>query len=160
LTHLPSHLRIAASTGDGVREPVASLLVDKALTMTPVPLLLNIYATVPLAWLLPASVGAVWLKEVIAYTMHGCPCGHFGDLVHSCACSSIQIIRYLARISGSQLDRIPSRFAALQIEVPRLSHEDLLSIAPGEGRASIRERVCAARRRFSARSLARRRRAG
>jgi magnesium chelatase family protein len=77
--------------------------------------------------------------------MNPCPCGPFGDLVHSCSCSSSQIARYLARISGPFLDRIPSRFAALQIEVPRLPHEDLLSIAPGESSAAVRERVCAAR---------------
>jgi magnesium chelatase family protein len=72
--------------------------------------------------------------------LHGFPCGHFGDLVHSCSCSSPQIARYLARISGSLLDRID-----IQIEVPRLPHDDLLSMVPGESSAAVRERVCAAR---------------
>jgi Magnesium chelatase, subunit ChlI len=70
--------------------------------------------------------------------LHGCPCGHFGDLVHSCSCSSPQIARYLARISGPLLDRID-----IQIEVPRLPHDDLLSMAPGATTASRR---CPARR--------------
>jgi magnesium chelatase family protein len=72
--------------------------------------------------------------------MHGCPCGHFGDVAHACSCSSGQIARYLARISGPLLDRID-----IQIEVPRLPHEELLSLAAGESSAPIRERVCAAR---------------
>jgi magnesium chelatase family protein len=72
--------------------------------------------------------------------MHGCPCGHFGDVAHACSCSSGQIARYLARISGPLLDRID-----IQIGVPRLPHEELLSLAAGESSAPIRERVCAAR---------------
>jgi magnesium chelatase family protein len=72
--------------------------------------------------------------------MHGCPCGHFGDPVHLCACSSSQIARYLARISGPLLDRID-----IQVEVPRLPEADLLSLAPGESGTAIRARVCAAR---------------
>jgi magnesium chelatase family protein len=79
-------------------------------------------------------------RFTLVAAMNPCPCGHFGDLVHSCSCSSSQIARYLARISGPLLDRID-----IQIEVPRLPHEELLSLAPGESSAAIRERVCAAR---------------
>jgi magnesium chelatase family protein len=79
-------------------------------------------------------------RFTLVAAMNPCPCGHFGDLVHSCSCSSPQIARYLARISGPLLDRID-----IQIEVPRLPHEDLLSLASGESSTAIRERVCAAR---------------
>jgi hypothetical protein len=34
--------------------------------------------------------------------LHGCPCGHFGDVAHACSCSSSQIARYLARIDWHQ----------------------------------------------------------
>ena len=79
-------------------------------------------------------------RFTLVAAMNPCPCGHFGDLIHSCSCSSPQIARYLARISGPLLDRID-----IQIEVPRLPHDELLSLAAGESSAPIRERVCAAR---------------
>src|SRR5262249_26131506 len=59
------------------------------------------------------------------------------------------------RISGPLLDRID-----IQIEVPRLPHEDLLSLAPGESSAAVRERVCAARAIQQARFSAAGRRGG
>jgi magnesium chelatase family protein len=87
--------------------------------------------------------------------MNPCPCGHFGDVTHACSCSSSQIARYLARISRPLLDRIDIR-----IEVPRLPHDDLLSMAPGESSAALRERGCAARAiqqaRFAAAAASRR----
>src|SRR5262249_55634057 len=94
-------------------------------------------------------------RFTLVAAMNPCPCGHFGDLVHACSCSSPQIARYLARISGPLLDRID-----IQIEVPRLPHEDLLSLAPGESSAAVRERVCAARAIQQARFSAAGRRSG
>jgi len=72
--------------------------------------------------------------------MNPCPCGHFGDPAHLCACTPAQIARYLSRISGPLLDRID-----IQVEVPRLPEADLLSTAAGEPSAAIRARVVAAR---------------
>jgi magnesium chelatase family protein len=48
----------------------------------------------------------------------------------------------LARISGPLLDRID-----IHIEVPRLSHRELMSKSPGESSACVRERVMRARER-------------
>lgn len=79
-------------------------------------------------------------RFTLVAAMNPCPCGHFGDPVHSCACSPSQITRYLARISGPLLDRID-----IQVEVPRLPEADLLSTSGGETSATIRERVVAAR---------------
>jgi len=69
-----------------------------------------------------------------------CPCGFFNDGRHECICSTIQIARYLAKISGPLLDRID-----LQVEVPALTPEEIGSTTAGESSASIRERVEAAR---------------
>ncbi|HSS65726.1 MAG TPA: ATP-binding protein [Gammaproteobacteria bacterium] len=44
----------------------------------------------------------------------GCPCGHLGDASRACRCTSEQVSRYRARISGPLLDRID-----LHVEVPR-----------------------------------------
>jgi magnesium chelatase family protein len=79
-------------------------------------------------------------RFTLVAAMNPCPCGHFGDPVHLCACSPSQIARYLSRISGPLLDRID-----IQVEVPRLPEADLLATVGGESSAAIRERVLAAR---------------
>lgn len=71
-----------------------------------------------------------------------CPCGFRGDLLKPCTCTPLQAERYWSRLSGPLLDRID-----LQIVVPRLDQEDLLSSHPAEASATIRERVIAARER-------------
>jgi len=74
--------------------------------------------------------------------MNPCPCGYYGDVFRQCTCNSTQVQKYQKRISGPLLDRID-----IQIEVPRLSEEELLQSQAGENSRSIRERVRAARMR-------------
>ncbi len=75
--------------------------------------------------------------------MNPCPCGFFGDAKKQCVCSDFQIKRYWSRLSGPLLDRID-----LQIEVARLSEEELLDKQPsGESSSDIRKRVVEARKR-------------
>ncbi|MER3473999.1 MAG: magnesium chelatase [Armatimonadota bacterium] len=99
----------------------------------------------------PVEDGVVSIARVqasIAYparfmliaAMNPCPCGYFGDHLHACTCSPTQIRKYQQRVSGPLLDRID-----IHIEVPRLSHEDLLRTQPGEPSEAIRERVVQAR---------------
>lgn len=74
--------------------------------------------------------------------MNPCPCGYLGDKEKQCTCSDFQINRYLSKLSGPLLDRID-----LQIEVPRLTSEELLkSTALEESSAEIRKRVISARK--------------
>ncbi len=79
-------------------------------------------------------------KFQLIASMNPCPCGFFGDARRACVCSSTQIRRYLARISGPLLDRID-----IHIEVPRLSPQELMSRAIGESSATVRRRVETAR---------------
>lgn len=73
--------------------------------------------------------------------MNPCPCGFLGDKQKQCSCSQFQIDKYKARLSGPLLDRID-----LQIEVPRLSAEELLNMKPSEESSSdIKKRVIKAR---------------
>lgn len=75
--------------------------------------------------------------------MNPCPCGYLGDASGRCRCTSEQVQRYRARISGPLLDRID-----IHIEVPRLEQGELLrDTAPNESSATVRARVCAARER-------------
>ena len=72
--------------------------------------------------------------------MNPCPCGYLGDPSGRCHCTSDQVQRYRARISGPLLDRID-----MHIEVQRVSRELLRSSGSEEPSASVRERVVRAR---------------
>lgn len=74
--------------------------------------------------------------------MNPCPCGFLGDSQKPCSCSEFQVQRYRSRLSGPLLDRID-----LQIEVPRLSPEELLNMkSEAEPSSEIRKRVVQARK--------------
>ncbi len=81
--------------------------------------------------------------------MNPCPCGYLGDSSGRCHCTSEQVLRYRARVSGPLLDRID-----MHLEVPRIPHEVLRKGSPQgeESSASIRQRVVAARHRAMVRS--------
>jgi magnesium chelatase family protein len=81
--------------------------------------------------------------------MNPCPCGYLGDASGRCHCTSEQVMRYRARISGPLLDRID-----MHLEVPRVPHEVLRKGSPEgeESSATIRARVDAARRLAVART--------
>ena len=48
-----------------------------------------------------------------------CPCGYLGDREKACSCTSSQIQRYLAKLSGPLLDRID-----IHIELSRLNRDE------------------------------------
>ena len=78
--------------------------------------------------------------------MNPCPCGYLGHPSGKCRCTPDQISRYRNKLSGPLLDRID-----IQVEVPALSHNDLLRQADGESSAQIQQRVANARDRQAAR---------
>ncbi len=72
--------------------------------------------------------------------MNPCPCGYYGDKEITCKCSPYEIKRYWKNISGPILDRID-----IQIQVPRVSFDEMRSKDEGEKSKDIRERVIKAR---------------
>ena len=54
--------------------------------------------------------------------MNPCPCGYLGHKTKNCRCTPEQVKRYQGKLSGPFLDRID-----LQIEVPALTHDELLN---------------------------------
>ena len=80
-------------------------------------------------------------RFMLVAAMNPCPCGYFGDTKRKCECSSLQVQRYRARISGPLLDRID-----IHVEVPSVKYHELASLEKGESSAQIRERVINARK--------------
>lgn len=85
---------------------------------------------------------------MLVASMNPCPCGYYNHPTKECTCSPGAVQKYLNRISGPLLDRID-----LQVEIMPVSFDSLVSTAPAEGSAAIRERVIKARqiqaRRFA-----------
>jgi magnesium chelatase family protein len=79
-------------------------------------------------------------RFMLAAAMNPCPCGYYGDLVHDCRCSPLDVERYRSRISGPLLDRID-----IHLEVPAVAYGDLVGAQSEETSAAIRERVERAR---------------
>ena len=79
-------------------------------------------------------------RFMLVAALNPCPCGYLTDPKHDCTCSSQQIQRYMAKISGPLLDRID-----IHIEVPPLSYQELTDRRPAELSVHIRARVNRAR---------------
>jgi magnesium chelatase family protein len=77
---------------------------------------------------------------MLVAAMNPCPCGYKGDSRRDCACTPLQVKKYVARISGPLMDRID-----LHIEVPALEYKELSGDKMGEASTTIRERVGNAR---------------
>ncbi len=79
-------------------------------------------------------------RVMMVAALNPCPCGYFMDATRSCSCSVSRIRSYLQRISGPLLDRVD-----IQIEVPRLVRDEMLSTSDSEPSAALRARVQQAR---------------
>ena len=79
-------------------------------------------------------------RFMLAAAMNPCPCGWFGDPHHTCACGSLAVQRYLARVSGPLLDRID-----IHLEVPAVKYRALIADGGGEPSEAMRDRVDRAR---------------
>jgi magnesium chelatase family protein len=74
--------------------------------------------------------------------MNPCPCGYLGDSKRECVCPPAKVLKYRSKIGGPLMDRID-----IQIEVPRLSKEELTQALPGESSQEIKKRVMKARKK-------------
>ncbi|MDR0976202.1 MAG: YifB family Mg chelatase-like AAA ATPase, partial [Prevotellaceae bacterium] len=77
---------------------------------------------------------------MLVASMNPCPCGYYNHPTKACVCTTVQVQKYLNRISGPLLDRID-----LQIEVVPVPFEKMSDARPAEPSAAIRERVVRAR---------------
>ena len=69
-------------------------------------------------------------------SMNPCPCGNFGSQTKICTCTSAQIAKYKAKLSGPLLDRID-----LQVGVDEVKYTELVSDEVSETSEQVRMRV-------------------
>jgi len=89
------------------------------------------------------SAGKITLPScfMLVAAMNPCPCGYLSDPSRECRCSTPQIQKYRARVSGPLLDRID-----IHIEAPAVRIEELQERALGESSETVRQRVEPCRR--------------
>lgn len=75
-------------------------------------------------------------RFMLLAAMNPCPCGFHGDTKNSCNCTSVQVHKYVSRISGPLLDRID-----LHLEVAALDFSEMSSTVQGEASKVIKSRV-------------------
>lgn len=78
-------------------------------------------------------------KFILVLAANPCPCGKFSGKGYGCTCTSVQVRRYLNKLSGPLLDRID-----LRVSVENVSRVEL-SEMENESSQKIRNRVIAAR---------------
>jgi len=50
-----------------LKRDLGLVILEKSATTAPLPFLVSIFTSMPIEWVLPASVGVVWLKEALSY---------------------------------------------------------------------------------------------
>lgn len=88
------------------------------------------------------SVGNITFPAhfLLVLAANPCPCGKFIGKGRSCTCTSLQVRRYLGKLSGPLMDRIDMR-----VIVEPVSRVEMAQTELGEASSVIRERVIAAR---------------
>ncbi|CAN2192258.1 COG0606 Predicted ATPase with chaperone activity [Candidatus Nanopelagicaceae bacterium] len=90
------------------------------------------------------SVGSLTFPAqfLLVLAANPCPCGKFTGRGRACACSSVQVRRYLGKLSGPLMDRIDMR-----VQVEPVTRVEMSQTELGESSAVIAARVLAARKK-------------
>lgn len=75
-------------------------------------------------------------RFLLVAAMNPCPCGFLTDPHKACRCHSIQIQKYMGKISGPLLDRID-----LHLELPSVQYQELTDNRESESSSTIKARV-------------------
>ncbi len=90
------------------------------------------------------SVGSLTFPAqfLLVLAANPCPCGKFTGRGRACTCSSVQVRRYLGKLSGPLMDRIDMR-----VQVEPVTRVEMSQTELGESSAVIAARVLAARKK-------------
>jgi magnesium chelatase family protein len=90
------------------------------------------------------SVGSLTFPAafLLVLAANPCPCGKYAGRGRACTCSSVQVRRYLGKLSGPLMDRIDMR-----VQVEPVTRVEMSQTELGESSAVIAARVLAARAR-------------
>ncbi len=84
---------------------------------------------------------------ILIAALNPCPCGHWGDKKRACHCNSLQVRKYLEKLSGPLLDRID-----LQVQVQSVEYDTIKTTAKSVSSHSmfvcVQKAVIAQRARF------------
>ena len=78
---------------------------------------------------------------MLVASMNPCPCGYYNHPERNCVCSSVQVQKYLNRVSGPLLDRID-----IQVEIVPVPFEKISDTRLSESSETVRNRVIQARK--------------
>ena len=94
------------------------------------------------------SVGSLTFPAqfLLILAANPCPCGKFSGRGRSCTCSSLQVRRYLGKLSGPLMDRIDMR-----VQVEPVTRVEMAQTELGEPSSVIAARVLVARAKAAAR---------
>ena len=75
-------------------------------------------------------------KFILVAAMNPCPCGFFTDPKRTCRCTTLQIQKYLSKVSGPLLDRLD-----IHLEVPAVPMDDFIQKSVSECSSVIQKRT-------------------
>jgi magnesium chelatase family protein len=85
---------------------------------------------------------------LLVAALNPCPCGFLGDKKRACTCSSINIARYLQKLSGPLLDRIDLQINVQSIEYDTIKSKAVNSQTSHDLFTGVQNALAAQRKRF------------
>jgi len=85
---------------------------------------------------------------LLVAALNPCPCGFLGDKKRACTCSSLNVARYLQKLSGPLLDRIDLQINVQSIEYDTIKSKAINSQTSQDLFSGVQNAVAAQRKRF------------
>lgn len=85
---------------------------------------------------------------LLVAALNPCPCGFLGDNKRACTCSTQQIDRYLAKLSGPLLDRIDLQINVQSIEYATIKNKDIKAESSADLFATVQKGLTMQEKRF------------
>lgn len=90
---------------------------------------------------------------LLVAALNPCPCGFFGDKNRVCTCTTDQVGRYLAKLSGPLLDRIDLQISVQSIEYDTIKSADTGALSSADMFARVQKGLEMQQARFGSASM-------